>query len=141
MNRAEFCELMAQAKKNSGVSTSELSFDSRMLPSTLMRVEKGISNFSMQKAIQYLYAIHHHISLRNGKKIYVIKDYEDLLKWTVEARGKESQRSLAKVIDVNRGTITKIETKKSEMSVDLFLKLVAYSNSIIALTLVDSDGK
>ena len=49
MNRQEFHQLMANAKQESGISTSAISFELKMLLPTLRRFEKGTNNSNMKK--------------------------------------------------------------------------------------------
>lgn len=124
MERSEFCALMIKAKENSGISTSDLSFTIKMQWATLRRFEKGVHNFNMKKAIDYLSILNAKICLINSKKKYVITNYTQLLQWCIESRtGIYTQRTLAEAVGCSYVNMAKIETEKSTMSVDIFLKI------------------
>ena len=124
MERIEFCDLMVKAKENSGISTSDLSFAIKMQWATLRRFEKGIHNFNMKKAIEYLDILNAKICLIKNKKKHVIANYTQLLQWCIESRtGIYTQRTLAEAIGCSYVNMAKIETEKSTMSVDIFLKI------------------
>jgi DNA-binding XRE family transcriptional regulator len=122
MNRAEFCQLMLDAKAKSGVGSSQLSFDLRVLPGSLRRLERGLHNFSMEKAVEYLNVIGYVISL-NGKYDIKLKSYDMFPLWLPIAREKISQRKLAEKLDIRYATIANIETNKNYITVDNFLKI------------------
>ena len=136
MNRAEFCEMMAQAKKESGVTTSELSFTLRMLVSTLRRLEKGTHNFSIEKAIEYLDVLNAELCLeKEGRKSCGIKNYDSFIEWLANVRaGQYTQRSLATELGCSYVAVANIERKKSIISIDTFLKLMDVLGYTIKIT-------
>ena len=125
MNRTEFCEMMAQAKKKSGVTTSELSFTLRMLVSTLRRFEKGTHNFSVQKLMEYLNVLNANLCIEKNDKQLIVLGYSQLINACIEARSKQySQRALAELLGCSQKNIATIEKEKSALSIDTFLKLM-----------------
>lgn len=121
MNRQEFHQLMANAKQKSGISTSVISFELKMLLPTLRRFEKGTNNSNMKKIFDYLRAIGFYLLLNNTEKL---RNYDELVDWLVTFRtNKYSQRQLAEKIGVAYLTIANIERKATVMSLDTFLKI------------------
>ena len=128
--------MMAQAKKESGVTTSELSFTLRMLVSTLRRLEKGVHNFSVEKVVEYLNVLNAELCLeKEGKIPYSIKNYDSFIEWLVNVRaGQYTQRSLATELDCSYVAIANIERKKNIISIDTFLKLMDVLGYTIKIT-------
>ena len=121
MNRQEFHQLMANAKQESGISTSAISFELKMLLPTLRRFEKGTNNSNMKKIFDYLRVIGFCLLLNNTEKL---RNYNELVDWLVTFRtNKYSQRQLADKIGVAYLTIANIERKATVMSLDTFLKI------------------
>lgn len=117
--------MLAKAKKDSGISTSELSFSLRMLLPTLRRLETGKHNFSVAKIMEYLSAIKCHLLVDN-KDIYT---YEALVAYIKERR--KQYGSLAKVansISASKQGISNIEVRRSVASIDIFLSLMQLFN-------------
>ena len=128
--------MMAQAKKESGVTTSELSFTLRMLVSTLRRLEKGVHNFSVEKAVEYLNVLGAELCFeKEGEKSYSIKNYDSFVEWLANARaGQYTQRSLAAELGCSYVAVANIERKKSIISIDTFLKLMDILGYTIKIT-------
>jgi len=125
MNRQEFCLLMEQAKQKSGKTSSEISFSLKMLLPTLKRFEKGEHNFSLQKVMDYLCVLNADIILTLGSKKNRCKTYGQLVDWLVSARtGNFSQRQLAETTGISYVMIARIESKKSNLTIDIFLKII-----------------
>lgn len=127
MERIEFCELLLEAKRNSGITTSEISFKLKMLLPSLRRFEKGTHNFSVSKAVDYIEAANSYLLLKkkNSTEELLIKEYKDIIRWLVKSRdGVYTQRSLTQAVGLSNGTIRNIESDISIMSIDIFLKLV-----------------
>ena len=117
--------MMADAKKNSDKTTSEITFAMKMLLPTLRRFEKGDHNFNVKKVMEYLDVINHQLVLRSETKIDVCRTYDDVILWIKNTReGKYSQRKLAEVTQSSHNSITYIERQISTISIDMFLKIV-----------------
>lgn len=125
MNRLDFCKLMEQAKIASGISASDISFSMRMLMPTLRRFEKGKHNFSLVKVMEYLQVLHAPLVIYNEKSTTTVAEYSQLIEWVVSARKDSySQRKLAEVIGVSYVMLARIESHKSSLSIDIFLRIV-----------------
>ena len=125
MNRLDFCKLMEQAKRASGISASEISFSMKMLMPTLRRFEKGKHNFGLVKVIEYLQVIHAKLVIYNDKSSVDITEYNQLIDWVVSARqGRYSQRQLAEAIGISYTMLAYVESHKSHLSIDVLLKII-----------------
>lgn len=125
MNRFDFCDLMKRAKESSNLSSSELSFSMKMLLPTLRRFEKGEHNFSVGKVMEYLSVIHTKLIIYSDSSKKGFTNYEQLILWLASERKKTySQRALAEVIGISYPMIARIESQKSNLTIDLFLKIV-----------------
>lgn len=126
MTREEFCKLMEQAKTQAGITTNDLSFDMRMQWSTLRRFEKGEHNFSLVKVMEYLRVLHAQLVIYNEKSTVTIIEYSQLIKWLVSARkdNNYSQRKLAEAISISYVMLARVESNKSNLSIDMLLKIL-----------------
>lgn len=125
MNRLDFCKLMEQAKIASGISASEISFSMRMLLPTLRRFEKGKHNFTLVKVMEYLKVLHAKLVIYNKESTITVDEYSQLVEWVVSARKDSySQRKLAEAISVSYVMLARVESHKSSLSIDVFLKIV-----------------
>lgn len=124
MNRSEFCELLNQAKKQSGTTTSDLMFDMRMQWCVLKRFETGVHNFNLKKVLTYLDVINAKLCLYNQETQIVVSSYLQIIQWFIQNRtGRYTQRELARIIGCTGVNLSSIEAQKSTMSIDTFLKL------------------
>lgn len=125
MNRIEFCNMLVEARKRSGITISDLSFDIRSDPPSLWRFEKGVHDFNMKKPIEYLRAFGCVICLlRENNRSVVIHNYDTLLNWyLVNRKASYTQSDIAKTIECSKKTIENIEQGKFIMSIDTFLKI------------------
>lgn len=130
MNRQEFCDMLAEAKRDSGVSTSELSFSLKMLLPSLRRLETGKHNFSVAKIMEYLSLIKYHLAIGNNN----FYKYEELVGYIKEHRKQYGSLSkTADAIGVSKQGISNIEVQRSVMSIDIFLSLVKLFGSRIEI--------
>lgn len=125
MDRIEFCDMLVKAKERSGIKTSDISFNIRVHASSLRMTEKGVHNFSIKKAIDYLNAFGGNICIaKSQEKGIVVYSYENLLEWYLINRKKSyTKYSFAKRIEYSHVSVLNIETGKCTMSVDTFLKI------------------
>ena len=132
MNRDEFCKLMAAVRSKSKITTTELSFQIKMLLPTLRRFEKGEHNFKLDRVIQYLSILGYQIILYSKNEtdcVFKIIQYSDIPKFIKCARkDKYTQRELATNIGCTYATIANIERQSNTVSIDMFLKLVETLN-------------
>lgn len=125
MNRLDFCKLMEQAKIASGIPASEISFSMKMLMPTLRRFEKGEHNFSLVKVIEYLQVLHAQLVIYNEKSTVVVTEYSQLIEWLVSARKNGyTQRKLAEAVGISYVMLARIESNKSSLSIDVYLKII-----------------
>lgn len=125
MTREEFCNLMAVAKNQMGKTTTELSFDMRMQWTTLSRFEKGKHNFSLTKVMEYLSVLKSELVISGETLTVFCTDYDQLVHWLVSERQLHghTQRSLAEVVGVSYVMLARIESRKSDLTIDMFLKI------------------
>lgn len=132
MNRDEFCKLMAAVRSKSKITTTELSFQIKMLLPMLRRFEKGEHNFKLDRVIQYLSILGYQIILYSKNEtdcVFKIIQYSDIPKFIKCARkDKYTQRELATNIGCTYATIANIERQSNIVSIDMFLKLVETLN-------------
>lgn len=125
MNRSEFCKLLAVAKANSSITTTDLSFSIKMLLPTLRRFEKGEHNFKVDKAMSYLSIVKARVLLYKGNKRLYLSSYEDVIAFIKKAReGVYTQRELAQKVGCTHATIANIERNTNIVSIDTFLKIL-----------------
>ena len=125
MNREEFCKILRECRQQSGKIMKTIGFELNMLPRDIYRLEKGVNNFSLNKAIDFLSVMEHAISLKNNDVEFVVENYNAFITWMVNERsGKFSQRALANAIDGSYTNIANIEVGKTAMSIDTFFKIV-----------------
>ena len=125
MTREEFCKLMEKAKVVSNVSRSEISFSMKMLLPALRSFEKGEHNFNMAKVMEYLKVINAQLMAYNNRTNITFADYNQLLVWIIfERKHNYTQRQLAEAIGISYVMLARIESKKSNLSIDIFLKIV-----------------
>ena len=125
MNRLDFCKLMEQAKIASGIPASEISFSMKMLMPTLRRFEKGEHNFSLVKVMEYLQVLHAQLVIYNEKSTVVVTEYSQLIEWLVSARKNGyTQRKLAEAVGISYVMLARIESNKSSLSIDVYLKII-----------------
>lgn len=125
MNRLDFCKLMEQAKIASGIPASEMSFSMKMLMPTLRRFEKGEHNFSLVKVMEYLQVLHAQLVIYNEKSTIVVTEYSQLIEWLVSARKNGyTQRKLAEAVGISYVMLARIESNKSSLSIDVYLKII-----------------
>lgn len=142
MTREEFCNIMASVKMQAGLSTTDLAFDMRMQWSTLNRLEKGKTNFSVQKMLEYIKCLKASFYLYNNRKHVEISCYNDILKWVKKCRGtKISQRNLADLIGCSYVNLANVELGKTSMSIDTLLKCVEIFDYNIEIKIIGQNEK
>lgn len=142
MNRLEFCNLMEQAKTSSNIPSSEISFSMKMLLPTLRRFEKGEHNFSMTKVMEYMNVLQANLVIckKSSKKSFTT--YEQLISWLISERKKSfSQRSLAEAVDMSYVMLARVESQKSNLTIDVFLKIVDVLGYNIEIKSITANGE
>lgn len=136
MDRKEFCELMAKAKKESGIRSIDISRHFQMSPSYLCSFEKGVSSFSMAQAIEYLSFLGFQIVLAKPECRTAISDYSvfpKLLRQWRREKGQLSKNALSKEIGVSSTIFNVLERGDAVTGVDTFLKFVNYFGYTVAV--------
>ena len=124
MTREEFSQLIAEARKNSGIKLVDICADARILPINIERIEKAKHNFGMDKCLAFLRAINCSLNVTYCKITRNIKSYNDLIVFVLSVRVfVGTQRDFAKRIGVSHGVVGNNERKSVVMSVDTFLKI------------------
>lgn len=125
MNRIEFCKKMTSVKERVGITTTDVSFDMRMQWSTLKRFEKGVHNFSLIKVMEYLKVLRAQLVIYNDEITVCFAEYSQIPQWLPKARaGKFSQRSLADAVGMSQVMLARVESRKSNLTIDVFLKVI-----------------
>ena len=125
MNRIEFSNILKDKRESLDISKYKISKDTGLTALQLNRIEDAVNSYSMGNIFKYLDVINCRIALCKGKRIYILNNIEDFGSWVTKRRGqKMSMYALAKLIESNITTITRIETNQSSVGVDLFLKII-----------------
>lgn len=134
MTREEFCNMLASVKVQTGVTTSDIVFGMHIQLSTLNCLEKGKTNFGMQRALDYIRCLKAYLCIFNSVESTMLTDYDSIIVWLKNARGAEmSQRALASLIGCSYVHLANIETQKSTMSIDTLLKITDALNYSIEI--------
>ncbi len=125
MNRIEFSNMLKNKRESLGTSKYKISKDTGLTALQLNRIETAANSYSMGNIFKYLNTIGCHIALYKGKRSNTFNNIEDFGVWVTKRRGqKMSMYALAKQIESNITTVTRIETNQSAVGVDLFLKII-----------------
>ena len=126
MNRQEFCQIIADIRKQSTIKMKDICFQMGVMPTAIYRLEKGSSNFEMGNMMSYIKALQHILVIENGQHSYHTNDAQELGSILALIRKEKaiSQRALAEKTGFVYSTIVKIESKKSIISIDTMLKIV-----------------
>ena len=124
MERKEFCDKLLELRKASDVRFIDICFAMKSTERSVYRIEKAEHSFSMNNALSYLAAINIQMALKKGKGSFLLNEQEDIFRWLKKNREKNfSQRSLAEKVGCVDSTITKIETGRANVGIDIFLQL------------------
>ena len=126
MNREEFCKILRVCRQQSGYKIKEMCFKLNTMPTDIYRLEGGTNNFLLNRIMDYLSTVGYVICLQDVKsnKLMLV-NYDMVVEWLIHARtGKYSQRALAEQIGRSYVTIANVERNKTNMSIDIFLKIV-----------------
>ena len=78
MNRQEFCQIIADIRKQSTIKMKDVCFQMGVMPTAIYRLEKGSSNFEMGNMMSYIKALQHILVIENGQHSYRINDAQEL---------------------------------------------------------------
>lgn len=97
MNRQEFCQIIADIRKQSTIKMKDVCFQMGVMPTAIYRLEKGSSNFEMGNMMSYIKALQHILVIENGQHSYRINDAQELGSILALIRKEKaiSQRALA----------------------------------------------
>ena len=126
MNRQEFCQIIADIRKQSTIKMKDVCFQMGVMPTAIYRLEKGSSNFEMGNMMSYIKALQHILVIENGQHSYRINDAQELGSILALIRKEKaiSQRALAEKAGYSNLTIANIERKTTTISIDTLLKTV-----------------
>lgn len=125
MDRIKFSSLLAQQREENNIGKNEMCRLTGFSFLQLQRIENAGNNYNMQLVFRYLSAIWAGIILQKRNKELILVEYSQLIEWLISARKKNyTQQQLADDIDISRGMLMRIESQKSNLSVDIFLKIV-----------------
>lgn len=123
MTREEFTNMLVEARKAAGYSSTDLVFLMHMLPSDISRMEKAKASYSTGKVFAYLKAVGCFLQVAKDKKTYRIDDNEKLIAWEKVARGKVAKKVFSDSLGFSHDYIRYIESGRNIMSIDKFLKI------------------
>ena len=69
MNRQEFCQIIADIRKQSTIKMKDICFQMGVMPTAIYRLEKGSNNFEMGNMMSYIKALQHILVIENGQHI------------------------------------------------------------------------
>ena len=89
----------------------------------LQRIEGALNNFNLQLVFKYMDTVGVVLYFEKDGSQYAISNYEGYLQWLKSTRANlYSQRKLAKGAECASSVVTNIESGKTTISIDLFLK-------------------
>ena len=137
MDRVTFCKMLAIAKQRSGKTTSDLCYELRKMPTDIRRIERGLSNFRMDRCFNYLEIIGYCIYIErfDGREYHYFDKPEQLSAWLkTDTAGKwQSLQRINNELGYSRGYINRFIDGSSIMSIDTFLSLAEYFSYDIQL--------
>ena len=97
MNRQEFCQIIADIRKQSTIKMKDICFQMGVMPTAIYRLDKGSSNFEMGNMMSYIKALQHILVIENGQHSYHTNDAQELGSILALIRKEKaiSQRALA----------------------------------------------
>lgn len=126
MTRQEFSSILLEHRKSSGTAIKDLCFRLDCMPTGIYRIENGSHNYNMQKCLAYTKAVGVSVVLENETFCTEVKDYDHMIAVLHDLRcSMMSQAQLANSSGISRNMIGKIETRKSIVTIDILLRLVA----------------
>lgn len=125
MDRISFSNTLKCKRESLNISKYKVSKDTGLTSLQINRIEDAVNSYSMGNIFKYLKAIGCNLQLVNNSNVDALDCVEKFGSWVTKKRDSDmSMYSLAKQIGSNIVTITKIETARSTVGVDLFLKIV-----------------
>lgn len=135
MTREEFCHILLESKKNTGITTSDICYELKMLPADVRRIELGSYNFRMDRCFRYLKSIGYAIFIKRfgGNEQYYYKDYDAFIDWFSEQLQSRYHLTIDKELGLSRSTLNGYAKKEHFMSIDRFLQIIEYFSGDIEL--------
>lgn len=125
MDRIKFSSLLAQQREENNIGKNAMCRLTGFSFVQLQLIENACNNYNMKLVFRYLSAIWAGIILQKRNKEFILVEYSQLIEWLISARKKNyTQQQLADDTDISRGMLMRIESQKSNLSVDIFLKIV-----------------
>lgn len=124
MNRLEFSSLLVRQREAHKIGKNELCRITGFTFLQLQRIENADNNYNLGLVFCYLSALKSCMILKKDNEESYLAKYNQTTKWLVSAR-KEffSQRALAEAIGMSYVMLARIETQKSNLTIDVFLKI------------------
>ncbi len=125
MNREEFSSFLVTQRELKNTGKNELCRITGFTFVQLQRLEGASNNYGLNLVCKYLEAINSAMLLIETTHQTTIKNYDQLIKWLIKVRKtKYSGRSLAEATGISYSMVARIETKKSILTIDAFLKII-----------------
>jgi len=128
MDRLEFCNIVSDYRKSSGIKMKDICFQMNVMPTAVYRLEKGENNFSMSNMFAYLKALGVYIHLYSDIHPikYKLTSLEHFYSAFMDMRilQKLSQRKIELMLGLSHGIVSSIESKKKNITIDTFLQCV-----------------
>ena len=115
MNRQEFCQIIADIRKQSTIKMKDICFQMGVMPTAIMG-----------NMMSYIKALQHILVIENGQHSYRTNDAQELGSILALIRKEKaiSQRALAEKAGYSHLTIANIERKTTTISIDTLLRTV-----------------
>lgn len=125
MDRLEFCRQLFLLRKVNGLKMRYISINTGICESQIKRMEKGSSNFSLERSILYLSALNYKIVLsKNGIKIDILSEDEAFsLFYYIRENNNLTYTSFGIFLGLTATHIKNIENKNNSFKIDIFLKM------------------
>lgn len=126
ITRQDFCKMLIEAKVRSGVATSALVFGLQMMPTSLVRFEKGKHNFNLKTMFSYLQFLNADLIIANKTNNIRLSCYNDLMTWFegLIANKQNNVWHTSFMINLSKNSLYNIKSERNIMSIDTFLKLI-----------------
>lgn len=126
MDRKEFSSLLTQQREAKKIGKNEMCRLTGFTFHQLQRIENAGNNYNIGLALRYLSAIKSSMVIQKYKKERLCTEYNQLIKWLVSARkdNNYTQRKLAEAISISYVMLARVESNKSNLSIDVLLKIL-----------------
>lgn len=126
ITRQDFCKMLTEAKVRSGVATSALVFGLQMMPTSLVRFEKGKHNFNLKTMFSYLQFLNASLVAKYNNHIIKLQSYNDLIGWLDKfiINNPNNVCGISTLAGISKKSLRNIKSERNIMSIDTFLKLI-----------------